>query len=183
MAWPEFVEKFANRLGFPANTLQPIGILEVTLVLLCAFPRTAVLGAVLLTGYLGGAIVTRVCMSENFAFPLIFGGIVWLSIYLREPCLHSLLPFRLPARNYWTRTGQLSKTRQGDCFAFRNALSGKSGLVPSRHPATYNTRVKTLFLQESGNMDRCCIRGTRAVKVDGCLLRQVIVLQVQAIWF
>lgn len=91
---PEFIDQFVTKGGFPANTVTPIGILEVLCTLLYAFPRTAVLGAVLLTGYLGGATVVHVRGGDAFIAPVLLGCLVWLGIYLREPRLHSLLPFR-----------------------------------------------------------------------------------------
>lgn len=91
---PEVLEQFVTKGGFPANTLMPIGILEVVCTLLYAFPRTAVLGAILLTGYLGGATVVHVRGGDAFIAPILIGCIVWLGIYLREPRLHSLTPWR-----------------------------------------------------------------------------------------
>jgi hypothetical protein len=90
----EVLEQFVTKGGFPANTLTPIGILEVVCTLLYAFPRTAVLGAILLTGYLGGATVVHVRGGEPFIAPVLIGCIVWLGIYLREPRLHALTPWR-----------------------------------------------------------------------------------------
>ena len=79
-------------LGFPASTIVGIGWLEAACVLIYAIPRTAVLGAVLLTGYLGGAIAAHVRVGDSFLSPLIAGGIVWLGIYLRHPQVRALLP-------------------------------------------------------------------------------------------
>ena len=79
-------------LGFPASTIVGIGWLEVACVLIYAIPRTAVLGAVLLTGYLGGAIAAHLRVGDSFLSPLIAGGIVWLGIYLRHPRVRALLP-------------------------------------------------------------------------------------------
>ena len=79
-------------LGFPASTIVGVGWLEAACVLIYAIPRTAVLGAVLLTGYLGGAIAAHVRVGDSFLSPLIAGGIVWLGIYLRHPRVRALLP-------------------------------------------------------------------------------------------
>lgn len=91
---PEFIDMFVTKGGFPANTVMPIGILEVICTLLYAFPRTSVLGAVLLTGYLGGATVMHVRGGDAFIAPILLGCFVWLGIYLREPRLHAVLPIR-----------------------------------------------------------------------------------------
>ena len=83
-----------GKFGFPDNTLVPMGVLELTCAILYAIPRTSVLGAVLLTGYFGGAIATHVRMGEAFPSPLILAIVVWVGIYLREPRLRALMPLR-----------------------------------------------------------------------------------------
>ena len=82
----------SGTLGFPATVIFGIGLLEIACVLLYAIPRTAVLGAVLLTGYLGGAIAAHVRVGDAFISPLIGGGLVWLGIYLRDARVRALLP-------------------------------------------------------------------------------------------
>ena len=89
---PEVHKVMSGLLGFPAGTIVGIGWLEAACVLLYAIPRTAVLGAVLLTGYLGGAIAAHVRVGDAFLSPLIAGGIVWLGIYLRHDRVRALLP-------------------------------------------------------------------------------------------
>ena len=93
----EAVEGFTH-LGWPAKLAVPLGIVEVTCTLLYLFPRTAVLGAVLLTGYMGGAIATHVRIEEPFVVQAAIGVVVWLGLYLRDGRVRSLLPFRSPAR-------------------------------------------------------------------------------------
>jgi hypothetical protein len=80
--------------GYPAGVALPLFIVELVCVLLYAIPRTAVLGAILLTGYLGGAVATHVRVGEPWFLPVIFGVLVWLGIYLREPRLRELAPLR-----------------------------------------------------------------------------------------
>ena len=82
--------------GFPENTIVPIGIALVVSVILYAIPRTAVLGCVLLTGYLGGAVATDVRLNEQAGLwsAIVFGILVWLGLWLREPRLRNLLPLR-----------------------------------------------------------------------------------------
>jgi len=84
--------------GYPANTVRPIGVLLLACILLYVIPRTAILGAVLLTGYLGGATATMVRLSNPwFIFPVAVGALVWLGIFLRDPQLRELLPLRRSA--------------------------------------------------------------------------------------
>jgi hypothetical protein len=84
------------RVGFPPGCLVPLGLVLLISTILYAVPRTAVLGAILLTGYLGGATATHVHMSQPFVVPVIFGIIVWGCLYLRDARLRSLLPFVRP---------------------------------------------------------------------------------------
>ena len=89
-------EAFA-RLGYPLSTSVEIGVLLLVSVVVYLIPKTAVLGAILLTGYLGGAVATHVRAGSTLfetVFPVIFGGLVWLGIFLREPRLRSLIPLR-----------------------------------------------------------------------------------------
>src|SRR4051812_43570598 len=79
-----------TKYGYPSNAVVPIMIVEIICVLLYAIPQTAVLGAILLTGYLGGAVATHVRAGEPWFFPVIMGVLVWLGLVLREPRLRSL---------------------------------------------------------------------------------------------
>jgi uncharacterized membrane protein YphA (DoxX/SURF4 family) len=81
-----------QQYGYPAAALIPIGVTELACAVLFLIPRTAYLGAILLTGYLGGAVATHVHASEAFIAPVIFGAIVWLALLLRDPRLRDLLP-------------------------------------------------------------------------------------------
>ena len=91
---PELVENFVNKEGFPENTILPIGITELLCVILYAIPRTSVLGAVLLTGYLGGAVVVHVRSGTGFLAPIVFGVLVWGGLFLRDARIRALLPLR-----------------------------------------------------------------------------------------
>jgi TRAP-type C4-dicarboxylate transport system permease small subunit len=82
------------KYGYPEHHLQRLVIVELICVILYIIPQTAVLGAILLTGYLGGATATHVRVSEPFFFPIIVGVLIWLGLYLREPRLRALVPFR-----------------------------------------------------------------------------------------
>jgi hypothetical protein len=92
----EVVKDFGGRFGFPAGTLVPIGVLELTCTILYLVPRTAVLGAVLVTGYLGGAVVSHVRIGETAVAlaPFLLGVFAWGGLYLRDPRLRALLPLR-----------------------------------------------------------------------------------------
>jgi uncharacterized membrane protein YphA (DoxX/SURF4 family) len=93
---PQAVEGFA-KFGYPAETLVPIGVAEVVCTVLFLIPQTAVLGAVLLTGYLGGAIATHVRASDPFVPVVVIGVLVWVALYLRDARIRALLPFRSKA--------------------------------------------------------------------------------------
>ncbi len=88
----EILEAFTGKFGYPAGTLLPIGIVEILCVIVYAIPRTAVLGAILMTGYLGGAVATHVRISDVFIPPLALGIFVWGGLYLRDTRFRSLLP-------------------------------------------------------------------------------------------
>lgn len=95
---PQMVETFTGRLGYAASALAGLGLLEVACVVLYAIPSTAVLGAVLLTGFLGGAIATHVRVGDpSFLVPLFLGVLVWAGIYFRDERLGWLLPLRRSA--------------------------------------------------------------------------------------
>lgn len=81
--------------GIPKGAILPIGLLELTCLGLYWIPHTSISGTFLLTGYLGGAIVTHIIARENFAPPLMIGVWMFVSSYLRNPELHRLIPFRV----------------------------------------------------------------------------------------
>lgn len=81
------------KVGYPEGCLVPLGVTLLVITVLYALPRTAVLGALLLTGYLGGAVATHVRMGQPFIVPVLFGVIVWACLYLRDARLRALLPF------------------------------------------------------------------------------------------
>jgi hypothetical protein len=95
---PEVVQAFTTKYGYPAGTLVPIGVLELSCALLYAIPQTATLGAILVTSYLGGAVSTHVRASEPWFAPVILGVVAWVALYLRDPRLHELVPLRRSPR-------------------------------------------------------------------------------------
>lgn len=92
------VTEAMTRLGYPVSQASGLGLLLLAITLLYVIPRTAVLGAVLLTAYLGGAVATHVRVEDPWLgftlFPVYVGLAAWGGLYLREPRLRALLPFR-----------------------------------------------------------------------------------------
>ena len=86
--------KTFSELGYSASLARPIACVEVACVITYLFPRTAVLGAILLTGYLGGATASHVRAGQPFSLPVAVGVLVWLGLYLRDARLRTLVPFR-----------------------------------------------------------------------------------------
>jgi len=88
-----------TQLGWPADVIFPLGILQAVLLLLYAVPRTAAFGALLWTGYLGGAIATHVRVDNplfsHVLFPAYVAAFLWLGLWLRDPALRAVLPLRL----------------------------------------------------------------------------------------
>lgn len=83
------------KLGLPESMRLPLAVLEVTCLVVYLIPATGVLGAILLTGYIGGAICSHLRVGDTFVIPhIIIGVLVWLAICLREPRLWALMPFR-----------------------------------------------------------------------------------------
>lgn len=94
---PPFVVDATVKLGYPETGIIPIGILLLTCTIIYLIPRTAVLGAILLTGYLGGAVATQVRAGQGWfeiLFPVVFGILLWGGLVLREARLRELIPFR-----------------------------------------------------------------------------------------
>jgi hypothetical protein len=91
---PEGMEVNVTPLGWRMDQMTALGIVELACVVLYLIPRTAVLGAVLLTAYLGGAVATHARIGDPYFIPIIVSGVAWLGIYLREPRLWPLVPIR-----------------------------------------------------------------------------------------
>ncbi len=90
------VEAFV-RLGLPLRLAHPLGIIGLFCVAAYAFPRTAALGAILLTGYLGGAVAINLRAGDPMfetLFPAIFGVLAWGGIWLRDERLRALIPLK-----------------------------------------------------------------------------------------
>lgn len=86
-------------LGFPESEIVGIGVILLICTALYAMPRTSILGAVLLTGYLGGAIASKVRIHAplfDVCFAVIFAAFVWGGLWLRNPRLQAILPLQRP---------------------------------------------------------------------------------------
>ena len=90
------VKGFVTQYGYPESAMTPIGLACLVSVILYIIPRTAVLGAILLTGYLGGAVATHVHANEGamFLVPVLFGVLIWGGLFLRDARIRALLPRR-----------------------------------------------------------------------------------------
>jgi hypothetical protein len=84
--------------GYPESAFIPISIVFFVCILVYAIPRTAIFGAILLSGYFGGAVATHVRAGEPYFFPIVVAVLVWLGIFLRDARLRSLVPLRQPER-------------------------------------------------------------------------------------
>jgi len=93
---PAVVVDATVKLGYPESTIVGVGIVLLACTILYLIPRTSVIGAILLTGYLGGAIATHVRVGDPVfpvIFPVILGAMLWGGLYLRNERLRALVPF------------------------------------------------------------------------------------------
>src|SRR5580704_17480486 len=91
---PDPVVEATVKLGYPENVILPLGVTLLVCTILYLIPRTAVLGAILLTAYLGGAVASNVRAGTplfNMVFPMLFGVMAWASLVLRDKRLESIL--------------------------------------------------------------------------------------------
>lgn len=91
------VMEASAQLGYPANAIVTIGIILLVCTVFYIIPQTAVLGAILLTGYLGGAVAANMRIGSamfNTFFPIVFAALAWVGIFLREPRLGTVIPLR-----------------------------------------------------------------------------------------
>jgi DoxX-like family len=91
---PAAVVEATVQLGYQESVILPLGIVLAVSTILYLVPRTAMLGAILLTGYLGGAVATHVRVGGpafSIIFPIVFGILIWTGLYLRDPRMSSLI--------------------------------------------------------------------------------------------
>jgi len=94
---PAPVVKATVELGYPEGVIILLGIVLLACTILYLIPRTAILGAILLTGYLGGAVATHVRVGAGWfpvLFPIVFGVLLWGGLFLRDERLRVLIPWR-----------------------------------------------------------------------------------------
>lgn len=77
-------EEMFAKMGWGIEVMKTIGVIEIAVAILYLIPRTAFIGAVLVTAYLGGAIATHVRINDHFIFPVIMGVLVWVALGLRD---------------------------------------------------------------------------------------------------
>jgi uncharacterized protein YndB with AHSA1/START domain len=94
MKLASFKPEGAPDLGWSDSAMFGLGIVEIGCAVLYLLPPTATLGAILVTGYLGGAVATHARMGDMFVIPIVFGAIVWLGLLLRDARLRAILPWR-----------------------------------------------------------------------------------------
>jgi ABC-type transport system involved in cytochrome c biogenesis permease component len=92
---PEAVVKGTMQLGYPESLITPIGIILLMCTILYSIPRTSLLGAMLLTGYFGGAVASNLRVENplfsNTLFPVYFAILAWTGVYLRNASLRKLI--------------------------------------------------------------------------------------------
>jgi hypothetical protein len=97
LAKPAFVVEATVQLGYPESVIVGLGIVLMASTVLYLVPRTSVLGAVLITGYLGGAVASHVRAQDpvfTILFPILFGVLIWGGLFLRDARVRALLPLR-----------------------------------------------------------------------------------------
>ena len=95
---PEPVVKATIELGYPESVIIALGVILLVCVILYLVPRTAILGAILLTGYFGGAIATQMRVGNplfsHVLFPVYLAALIWGGLFLRDSRLRALIPLR-----------------------------------------------------------------------------------------
>jgi DoxX-like family len=94
---PTFVVEATTKLGYSENVIVPLGVVLLVCTVLYLLPQTSLLGAILLTGYLGGAVASHLRHGDGpfeILFPAVFGALLWGGLVLRDTRLRSLVPWR-----------------------------------------------------------------------------------------
>lgn len=98
LALNSYVVAATTAIGYPVATIRPIGIILLAFTILYIIPRTAVLGAILLTAFMGGAVASKIRIEDplfsSILFGVYFGIILWAGLYLRDGQLRALIPLR-----------------------------------------------------------------------------------------
>jgi hypothetical protein len=91
---PDMVRDGFAHMGIPYGLHNAFAVIMLACILLYAIPQTSVLGAILFTGYFGGATITHLRIGEPFYFPVAVSVLAWLALYLRDSRLRALIPLR-----------------------------------------------------------------------------------------
>ncbi|HEV7515956.1 MAG TPA: DoxX family protein [Thermoanaerobaculia bacterium] len=93
---PPYVVEGTLKMGYPENIIFGLGVVVLACTILYLIPRTAVLGVILLTGYLGGAVATHVRMNDlrSVPVPVVVAALLWGGLWLRDSRLRALIPLR-----------------------------------------------------------------------------------------
>ncbi len=101
-AVPKFIEwedkeEMFGKFGYTIPLMEKIGIVEIAVAVLFIIPRTSFVGAILLTGYLGGATATHVRIGDPFYFPIVMGVLAWIALGCRMPTIFTLAKGKVPS--------------------------------------------------------------------------------------
>ncbi len=91
---PAGFDEGLQHMGWTADKMKIIGVVEILCVIIYLIPKTSVLGAILIAAYLGGAVATHVRVGDPFIVPIIVGVLVWLGLWLRDPRIKALVPLK-----------------------------------------------------------------------------------------
>jgi hypothetical protein len=120
---PAIVVNATVQLGYPEGVILPLGIILLGCVILYLIPPTSVLGAILLTGYLGGAVATQVRVGNplfsHILFPSYVGMLLWGGLWLRDPRLRKFIPLRCRSE----------REESIECFAGFHSLTRRNGVI------------------------------------------------------
>lgn len=91
---PTGFDEGMQHMGWPMEKANTLGIIELGCTIIYLIPKTAVLGAILLAAYMGGAVATHMRIGEMFVIQVLVGVLVWLGLWMRDARLRELIPFR-----------------------------------------------------------------------------------------
>jgi DoxX-like family len=93
---PQMVSTWVSRLGWPESTMTPVAIIELSCAIIFVIPRTAVIGAILVASFFGGAFAAHLRIGDpgSGVVPIVLGVLAWVGLYLRDERLRGLVPLR-----------------------------------------------------------------------------------------
>lgn len=100
---PKFIDfpgkqEMFDKLGITVNLAPVLGVIEIAVAILFLIPRTSFVGAILVTGYLGGAVWTHLRVGDPWFFPIIIGVVMWVAVGLRQPAIFVLAMGKSPSK-------------------------------------------------------------------------------------